>query len=283
MKKLLGLLFISSSMFSMQLALQMPAQRFIKHSVAMINTMAKDVRTPLELNIPKLKIDSASIQSPRYMEDIELYHGKKGFVVVQDGKNHLIESVLMNKTAREITKSTLKPFLKSGFLTLKQTNDGKFTLQAHHRLPGGGPIFGAIMYWVTKSVCYGTAVAAVGTIAVGTGGAVVALTTSGAVVAGTGAVLGTAAATTTATVTAAAATTTVASGTVAVIASGTAAAVTGGASTVAGAIAVTGGASKAALVTAGVVSSAGGIGATIAGVESVSLAVGTFFGMLPTP
>ena len=39
-----------------------------------------------------------------------------------------------------------------------------------------GPVSGAIAYWATKTICYGTAVAATGAIVVGTGGAAGAVT-----------------------------------------------------------------------------------------------------------
>ncbi len=281
MKKALGLLFISTSMFSMQLAHRIQAPRFIKHSVAIVNTVAKDIaevapitrNKSIEFNTPKFKIDSASFRAPHYMADTQLYHGKKGFVVVQDGEKQIIEKVLMDKTAREITKKNLKPFLKSGFLVLNQTGDGKFTLKAHHRLPGGGPVLGTIMYWLTKSACYAVALTGVTTIAVTTGGTTVLLAT-GAASGGAGLAVAGTIATKTAIAT-------------------TAGVITGG-STVAGAVGGTAAVTAAGLANAGVgavaakatvatVASVGSIGGTVAAVEAASVAVGTFFGMLPTP
>ena len=277
MRKILGLLFISSSIFSMQLDLVKPNK-----TVSVL--VPADKLTPAELNsLSKVYINRKAVFAPERLGSVELCHDKKGFSVLQDNKKHAIAKYFIDPLLRDITREQLGAFLQGGYLSINQMNNGEFSLKANGRIKGGGPALGAFMYWVTKSVCYGTAVAAVGTIAVGTGGTVVALTTSGAAVAGTGAVMGAAAATTTATVTGAAVGTTVGAAATATIASASAAAVTGGASTVATAIAVTGGASQAAVATAGVVSSAGGIAATIAGVEAVSVAVGTFFGMLPTP
>lgn len=177
MKKILGLLFISASMFSMELAYKLQTPRFIKSQIAKVHTIASDIKSEaapivhntIKLNIPKFKINSSSIRAPHYLGDVQLYHGKKGFIVVQDGERQLIEKVLMNETASEITKKNLKSFLKSGFLKLNQTNDGKFTLEAYHRLNGGGPIFGKIMYWATKITCYAVLTAAAGAIVIGGG------------------------------------------------------------------------------------------------------------------
>src|SRR3990172_5106583 len=278
MKKILGLLLVSSSIFSMQL------------------DVSKSERKSNDLHISntnKVQIKPQSFFAPERLGIVTLYHCKNGFCVHKDDKKHVIKKYFTDPMVRDITKEQLKSFVKNGYFVLNQMNDREFSLKAKGRVVGGGPMFGAFMYWATKSVCYGTAVAAVGTVAVGTAGVGVALASSTLAVAGTGAVAGAAAATTTVTITAAAASTTVAAGTVTAIAGASAAAVTGGASVVATAIAVTSAAgttvggmsltAAAATTTAGVVTSAGGIAATIAGVEAVSLAVGTFFGMLPTP
>jgi len=205
---------------------------------------------------------------------VELYHGKKGFSIRQDDKKYNIQKYFTDPMLRDITREQLGVFLQAGYLTINRMNDGEFSLKAKGRVVGGGPILGTFMYWLTKSLCYGTAFAAVGTVAVGTGGTAVALATGGTAAAG-GLVVGSTIATTTAIGT-----------TAGVITGGTATAVavSGGATVIAGSIGtVAGGGAVAAKVTAVAVTSAGGIGATIAAVESASVAVGTFFGMLPTP
>ncbi len=73
--------------------------------------------------------------------------------------------------------------------------DGEYSLKAKGRMVGGGPILGTIAYWVTKSICYGTAVGAIGATVIGTGGAIGGAVGGGAFLAGT-AVTGTAVATT---------------------------------------------------------------------------------------
>jgi len=106
-----------------------------------------------------------------------------------------------------------------------------------------GPISGAIAYWATKSLCYGTAVAAASTAVVATGGLAGAAT--GALVAGATASAGT------------------------------------GATVVAGAITSAGLASDAAMVTMGATAAAGGILEVVAAVEGASACAATFFTLIP--
>ena len=250
MRKILGLLFISSSIFSMQLDL--------------VKSDAK-----------KVQIQPTFVFVPNRLGSVDLYHGKKGFSVIQDNKKHQIQKHFTDPMVRDITKKQLEAFLDAGYLSINQMNDGTFSLKANGRVKGGGPVLGTIAYWVTKTVCYGTAVAAVGTVTVATGGAL-------------GAAVGVGTAATTvgigSTVVATTAATTIA--TTAGVVTGTAAAgasIATGAGLVGAGIAGAGLAGEAAVVTAGVVSTAGSVGATIAGVEALSVAVGSFFGMLPTP
>lgn len=152
MKKALSLLFISTSVFSMQLAHRIQAPRFVKQAMATVNIVSKEVTEKasvkhnkvIEFNTPKFKIDSASVRTSHYAAGAQLYHGKNGFVVIKDGEKHQIEKVLMNKTARDMDKKHLKHFLNFGFFHLDQANDGKFTLKAHYRLPGRGVIGASI-------------------------------------------------------------------------------------------------------------------------------------------
>src|SRR5438477_7317361 len=174
MKKMLSLLFLSSSLFSMQLALKMQTPRFDRVKSAVVKqqkAIALQANQVISkaMDTPKEYIDASSIRAPHRLSDIKLYHGKKGFTVLHDDKKHVIEKRFMDETARSITREGLKPFLKTGFFALNQTNDGTFTLKAHHRLTGGGPLFGKIMYWATKVTCYTVLMAATAAIVVGGG------------------------------------------------------------------------------------------------------------------
>lgn len=295
MKKILSLLFLSSSLFSMELDI-------VRYNtkVAAVKSMHKNmhIESHMELdtirfNSKKMLIEQGSVFVPNRLGDIKLSHGKKGFCVEQNNKKHVIQKYFTDPMVRNVTKDQLKRFLEVGYLSLSQMDNGEFSLKANGRINGGGPILGAAAYWVTKSLCYAvgvtaTVVTAGGAIAgavalapvaapviVGTGA--VATGSVATVVAGAGTAIGTGAVITTTTGLVVATAATGGSVAGAAVAVGTAAAAI---STTAGGAAL---GTAAVTTTAAVVSSAGGIGATIAGIEAVSVAVGTFFGMMPTP
>ena len=171
---MLSLLFLSSSLFSMQLALKMQAPRFDRVKSAVVkqqNAIALQANQVISkvVDTPKIHVNASSIRAAHSLSDIKLYHGKKGFVVLHDDKKHIIEKCFMDQTARSITREGLKSFLKTGYFALNRTNDGTFTLKAHHRLTGGGPLFGKIMYWATKVTCYTVLMAATAGIVIGGG------------------------------------------------------------------------------------------------------------------
>jgi len=171
-----------------------------------------------------------------------VYRGCEFYVVDESEKNCLISRADLSEELRGLPLARLLEYLKVGYLALNQIGND-FGLKLHIRGLGGGPLAGLAAYWITKTVCYGTAVAAAGTIVVSTGGAaggisgaIVAASTSGATVA---------------------------------------------VATVGGAIAGAGLAGEAAIATAAAVNAAGSIPATIALVESASLSVGGFFAAIP--
>lgn len=260
MNKVLGLLFISSSVFSMQL-----------------DTIKSN---------DKRQIHPSHIFTPERLGKLELYHSKKGFTVKKDDEKLVVKKYFTDKVLHDITKNQLKSFLDAGYISINQMNDGEYSLQAKGRINGGGPMLGTAAYWVTKSVCYAVGFAAIGGTVVTTGGAAVGLATYG--VASAGGIALTGAAVTTTTAAAIGTTTGVVVGTATAGATlATGAGLAGGAigiasatgATVAGVTLV----EAATLTTAAAVTTTGSVAATIAAVESVSLAIGTFFGMLPTP
>ena len=305
MKKVLGLLLLSSSIFSMELAhkLQTPCHRFSRVASKIMQrekpqvaytTYKQEPITSHETDTKQVLIAGPSIHTPHNLKNVKLYHGTKGFIIQHDDKQHVIERCLMDPIARSITKEGLKPFLKMGYFVVNQTNDGTFTLKAHHRLTGGGPIFGGFMYWLTKSLCYGSLAAVAGTAVVGTGGAIVAAVAGSAVAGGAGTVTALAIAgnTVTGTFITTAASTTIGTtilttGGVGVGVASTATAVglgVGAVPVALGATAVGAVATKAAVVTTrAVIASGASTGGIVIGIEALSVAVGTFFGMLPTP
>ena len=299
MRKILGLLFISSSIFSMQLDLVKPNK-----TVSVL--VPADKLTPAELNsLSKVYINRKAVFAPERLGSVELCHGKKGFSVLQNNKKHAIAKYFIDPLLRDITREQLGAFLQGGYLSINQMNDGEFSLKANGRIKGGGPAFGAFMYWATKSLCYGTAAAVITTTVAVTGGAVVGAAGGGAVAgAATGAVAansaslaiaGVAATSTAGTVigtTSGAVVGTLAAGGVVAGGTGAVAAVITATSTAGATIGGVAVAEAAALTTvAGLTAvsgtttaaSVGTVTATVMAVESLSVAVGTFFGMLPTP
>lgn len=131
MKKILGILCITSSIFAMEL----------------------DV-------VKSHRIEEVFV--PDRLGSLELYYNNKGFSVYQDDKKHDIKKYHTDKMLRNINKKQLKGFLKGGYLSLNQMDDGEFSLQAKGRVNGGGPVLGFVAYWITKCLCYGTIGAAVG-------------------------------------------------------------------------------------------------------------------------
>lgn len=156
-------------------------------------------------------------------------------------KTESYEKIDLDKPEKEVLYSQLNS--SSAYIVVNQLADGEYILASKHRLLGGGPISGIIGYWLTKTVCYGTATAAAASIVVATGGAA-------------GAAAGAAAA-------------------------GITAGASTGAAVVGGAIAGAGFAAEAAVVTGTAVGAVGTVSGVIVAVESTSTAVGVFLTALP--
>jgi len=291
MKKVLCLSLIASSILSMQLDTIKENQILSKICIA--QSLERD-RVSYADNKNKMYIEPFSVKVPKRLGELDLYHGKKGFYVRQDDKKYTIKKYFTDPMVRNMSKTELKTFLTAGYLCINQMNDGEFSLKAKGRIVGGGPIFGGWMYWLTKSVCYGGLAVTAGAAVVGTGGAIVGAVAGTAVAGGAGtigalAVAGNAASgvmistaigsTTGAAIITTAGVGVATAGTGAVVGIGATSAAAVIASTTAGAIVT-----KAAVVSTGAVIASGvGAGGIVAGIEGLSIAVGCFFGMLPTP
>lgn len=190
-----------------------------------------------------IQLKSSSVFVPTRLGSLVLLHSEDGFSVLRDGKMHKVQRCFVDPVLRNITTSGLKRFQEAGYIAVSQLDNDEFALRARVRGLGGGPITGAIVYFATKAICYGTAVAAAGGAVVATGGLAGAL--SGALVTAT--TVGT----------------------------------TAGTSLVAGTIAGAGLTAEAGALTASVVASAGTIGAAVAVVESASVSAGLFFTAIP--
>ena len=168
MKKILCLLLVSSSMFSMQLDL---AKFNNKVNSFTMNRFQQKLHNHLESNI---RIEQPYVFIPSELDSVELYHSKKGFSVVQDGKTHRIKSYFTDPVIRNIKKVELRDFLSNGYLSLDQMTNGDFSITANSRLDGNGPKLGIAAYWITKSICWGVVVAGTTAAIVGTAGTAIA-------------------------------------------------------------------------------------------------------------
>lgn len=281
MKKILSLLLLSSSIFAMEIEVMRTQPSFELDAPHAQCTQPLDI-VQLQQNASVIKtllkdtyITGPSVFVPARLGKLDLFHGKKGFSVLKDNQRIAIEKYNTDKLIRNMTREQLIAFLSVGYVSINQMSDGQYSLKADGRLNGGGPILGAIAYWVTKVVCYAVPVAALGTAVVVTGGAAGAVAGAGAAAAGT-------AITTTAAATTAGATIATTAGVVTATAA-TAASVGTGVGVAGAAIAGAGMAGQAAVVTAAAVSTTGTVAGTVVAIEALSTAVGTFFGMLPTP
>lgn len=143
---------------------------------------------------------------------------------------------LLNEDMEQVAITNVEECLgKDVMYLITVDNQHNFLASGGKYLVHNGPIAGAIGYWATKTLCYGTGVAALTTVTVATGGTV-------------GAAVG-------------ALTTAAAAGAT------TSAAIAGGA------IAGAGLASEAAIATAAVASTAGGLAGTVAAIETASTGV----------
>jgi hypothetical protein len=280
MKKVLylSLLLTASYASSMQLALYDAGNtQTDSNNHCNFESMQRDYNDTLsDIRIKDgVVIKPSSVFIPERLGSLQLHHNKDGFHVINDGQKHQIKKYFVDKTVRDINKEQLKAFLLNGYISVNQMNDGEYSLKANHRLNGGGPIFGTFAYWLTKSLCYGAILAGVGTATVVTGGAVGGIV--GGATAGASVAVGTTIVATTSTAvigtTAGAVTGTIAAGALVGTGATVASGVIGG---------VTGGAGAAALGV-GAAGAAVGAGGMVAGIEAVSVSVGTFFGMLPLP
>jgi hypothetical protein len=211
---------------------------------------------------------SASLYVPEKLGSVAVLNSPQGFAVLKDSKIHYLGAEAVDSTLRKMDfKQRNMYLLKGGSLALNQTKEGYFVLRAAPKLKGGGPVSGAIAYWVTKSFCWAgvgitatAATAGVITAAVATGGAAVGASAAAvaSVTAGASAAAG-----------------------VAVGSMGAGAAGAAGATIIAAAAAPIAGATAAATtVTTGAAIAVGGAG-IVASIETASLAAGAALTLCP--
>ncbi len=207
--------------------------------------------------IHAVRLDKSKIFSPQSLGELSLEHNDAGFFVEDESGSHQVQNCFADKDLRGVSDERLGKLLENGHIAVNRMSDGQYSLRAYRHLNGGGPVAGAIAYWVTKSLCWGGigAAAAAGTAAV----AAATVATGG-----------------TAGVAAAAAINAGASVAIASTGAGTVAA-----GAVAAAVGTSAAATSAAATVAGAAVSAGGVAGVIAGIETASLAAGTAFTLMP--
>jgi hypothetical protein len=111
---------------------------------------------PTELNKESIRVSSS-------LKAIKLLHENDKFVVEDNDGRHEIENHWLDSGLRRLAKDeeALHKFLEVGTIQIKQDTEGNYSLKHHVRAPGGGPITGAALYWLTKGSLWGTAGAAV--------------------------------------------------------------------------------------------------------------------------
>ena len=131
-------------------------------------------------------------------------HENNKFSVLRNGKKTEIASYDTNSLLRKMSSENLKRFLGArNRLLLKemknQNNESEYRLDVHGELKGGGPIAGAIGYWLTKGLGYGVVIGGIGGTIAATGGAAAGglAATAGTAIATAGGVTGAAATTAT--------------------------------------------------------------------------------------
>ena len=178
----------------------------------------------------------------------QIIRDENGFRMFDGEQEQKVQSHFVDPLLKRMSSEQLKTFVEQGncIRVIRLSND-EYRLQAMVPGKGGGPVSGLIAYWVTKSLCYGTAAAAATTAVVATGGAAAAFATGAAATVAAGGVI------------AGAGTAVVVGGVTAEVAAGVVAG---------GLAATTGMAGGAALATTAVVSSAETVAAAVAAVET---------------
>jgi hypothetical protein len=121
---------------------------------------------------------------PAKLGTLQVIHDENGFRVNKDGVSYDVDSFSVDSSLRKLKKEQMKKFLVNGRIIVNQASDGGYSLRSAVNLKGGGPISGAIAYWVTKSLCWGGVGIAAGAAVTGIAAATIA--TAGA---GTGAIV----------------------------------------------------------------------------------------------
>ena len=158
------------------------------------------------------------------------------FHLIAKGKHSKIPFHRVRGLKNKLTPEQFRAYLQNGgYFRVTKNNQNDFCLDAKVRGLGGGPIAASVAYWAVKAGAYGIGAAAAGTAIAATGGAATVAITGAAEIALAGSVTGAAA--------------------------------------VGVAVTQVGRATEAAVVTAGVATSVGGLAALTESIECLSLSL----------
>ncbi|NGX37477.1 MAG: hypothetical protein K1000chlam2_00633 [Chlamydiae bacterium] len=119
----------------------------------------------IEMSIPE-----TNLFIPNQLNNVEVKYKDHDFFVIHQGKSQKVENYQLSKELRGITLEQLEKCLDVAYLSLSKIGKD-YAIECKLRMKGGGPLFGAIGYWATKTLCYGTAVGAGTAAVIATGGA----------------------------------------------------------------------------------------------------------------
>lgn len=172
MKRILSLLFISSSVFSMQLDIVQRNRQelgIVQRDKQMFEVALLKQKSHKINDLDKVYIAQQSVFVPNQLGSIELSHGKKGFCVHKDGKKHFVKRYNVDPMARDFTKEQLQSFLAVGYFCVNKMSNDEYSLKANARINGGG-VFGASLgAFLGKAAVYVVGHGAIQIVAVLTG------------------------------------------------------------------------------------------------------------------
>lgn len=110
------------------------------------------------LNVCAMEIDHSAVQSK---QNVKLYYDN-GFMVEENGVTKEVNGFDVDPILRKRTKEQLAKYAAVGKFKVRKFKNGEYAVDAMGNINGGGPFFGALGYGLTKIICWGIGVAAVG-------------------------------------------------------------------------------------------------------------------------
>ncbi len=100
---------------------------------------------------------------------MSLLHDGDSFYVENGSSRKRIQPAYMSRELRTVKAHQLAALQKNGYLRVNKMEDGEYSLSAHAKGNGGGPITGWLFYTATKATCYGAILGTAGAAATAVG------------------------------------------------------------------------------------------------------------------